>query len=80
MPAVPTLVVNGDLDAIAPPADGQAVARTIPGARFIVVPNVGHVPEYDETGCVSRLIWTFMRTRKVVTRRCLRHLPAVPVR
>ena len=80
LPKVPTLVVSGDLDAVAPPSDGHAVARRIPGARFIVVPNVGHVPEFDRTGCVARLMWTFLHSQRVVVRPCLRHMPAVPVR
>lgn len=41
---VPTLVMHGEADKIIPFADGEGFAATIPGARFIAYPGVGHVP------------------------------------
>lgn len=41
---VPTLVMHGEQDKLIPFADGQAFARTIPGAVLIAYPGVGHVP------------------------------------
>jgi pimeloyl-ACP methyl ester carboxylesterase len=41
---VPTLVMHGEQDRLVPFADGQAFARTIPGAELIAYPGVGHVP------------------------------------
>jgi pimeloyl-ACP methyl ester carboxylesterase len=41
---VPTLVMHGEDDRVIPFADGQAFARTIPGATLIAYPGVGHVP------------------------------------
>ena len=81
MPKIPALVINGDLDAVAPPSAGRSVAARIPGAHFLEVHNVGHVPEQqDRTGCVSYAIWRFFRSRLFVNARCAEHLPAVPVR
>jgi pimeloyl-ACP methyl ester carboxylesterase len=42
--AVPTLVMHGLDDKLIPYTDGQAFAATIPGARFIGYPGVGHFP------------------------------------
>lgn len=39
---VPALVIHGAEDPIAPPAFGEDTARSIPGARLVMVPNMGH--------------------------------------
>ncbi|MCO8270492.1 alpha/beta fold hydrolase [Actinoplanes sp. TRM 88003] len=39
----PTVVVHGDVDPIYAPAHGEALAAAIPGARFELVPGMGHV-------------------------------------
>lgn len=38
----PTLVIHGTDDPLYPPANGQALAALIPGARFEAVPGMGH--------------------------------------
>ena len=38
----PTLVIHGTDDPLMPPANGQALAAQIPGARFEAVPGMGH--------------------------------------
>ncbi len=40
--AVPTLVLHGDADPLFPPEHGQALAAAIEGARFVLLPGVGH--------------------------------------
>jgi len=40
---VPTLVVTGELDAETPPGYGRALAGAIPRARFVLVPEAGHL-------------------------------------
>jgi len=40
--AVPVLVVHGADDPLFPLAHGQALARDIPGAQLVVVPDAGH--------------------------------------
>lgn len=45
--AVPTLVVWGASDRIVTPAYGRAVARAVPGARFVEVPAAGHLPHLE---------------------------------
>jgi pimeloyl-ACP methyl ester carboxylesterase len=39
---VPTLVIHGTDDAILPPAHGAALAKTIPGARLLMLEGLGH--------------------------------------
>lgn len=44
---IPTLVMSAELDAIARPESGRALAAAIPGARYLELPGVGHaVPAY----------------------------------
>lgn len=43
-----TLVLHGDQDRLVPIQNGRAVARRIPGARFEVVPNAGHILTTDQ--------------------------------
>jgi pimeloyl-ACP methyl ester carboxylesterase len=40
---VPALVVVGAEDALAPPADAQAMVDALPDARLVVVPKAGHL-------------------------------------
>ncbi len=39
---VPALILHGDADPMFPPAHGEALAREIPGARLVVLPDTGH--------------------------------------
>jgi pimeloyl-ACP methyl ester carboxylesterase len=39
---VPTVVVHGDRDPLIRPAGGRSLARTIPDARLVIVPGMGH--------------------------------------
>jgi len=42
----PTLVIHGDRDPLIPSSGGRATAKAIPGARFMLVPQMGHgLPE-----------------------------------
>jgi pimeloyl-ACP methyl ester carboxylesterase len=38
----PTVVVHGDRDPLVRPAGGRLIARTIPGARLVSIPGMGH--------------------------------------
>jgi len=39
---VPTLVVSAELDRNVPPRVGEALAKAIPGARYVLIPGVAH--------------------------------------
>ncbi len=43
-PAVPTLVISGELDGVTSPTEGAAVAAAFPNAQLRVVRNGGHIP------------------------------------
>jgi pimeloyl-ACP methyl ester carboxylesterase len=54
--AVPTLVLWGEADRIVDVEYGRAFAAAIPGARFVVLQRVGHVPQMEGAeGLVSAL-------------------------
>ena len=67
----PTLVVAGDRDATVPLAAKTAVARAIPGARLLVVPDSGHATPYDQPGLFNRVVLEFIASQEdgAVTRR-----------
>ena len=54
--AVPTLVLWGDSDRIASPEYGRAYADRIPGARFRLLADVGHLPQVENPEAVLQAI------------------------
>ncbi len=44
---VPVLVITGDDDRIVPTEQSIRLAREIPGAELVVIPNCGHVPQEE---------------------------------
>lgn len=44
----PTLIVVGELDALTPPADSEAMRDAIPGAELVVIPGAGHVSNLSD--------------------------------
>jgi pimeloyl-ACP methyl ester carboxylesterase len=44
---VPTLVITGDDDRIVPTEQSLRLARELPGAELVVIPNCGHVPQEE---------------------------------
>jgi len=61
LPAVPTLIVAGDLSLTAPPEVAAAVAAEIPGAELMVVSDHWESPLFsDPTGCVSGVFNDFL--------------------
>ncbi|HEX2505939.1 MAG TPA: alpha/beta hydrolase [Gaiellaceae bacterium] len=63
-PAVPTLVLNGDLDTITTSAQAAEVASRFPEATFVELVNSFHVTAIRDTDhCASRIYIRFLRTR-----------------
>jgi pimeloyl-ACP methyl ester carboxylesterase len=60
--AVPTLVVWGESDKIVGADYGRAFADAIPGARFEVVTETGHLPQLENPGKLLELVNEFART------------------
>jgi pimeloyl-ACP methyl ester carboxylesterase len=44
---VPTLILHGDSDVLIEPASAQKFAAAIPGAKVIIYPQVGHLPQIE---------------------------------
>lgn len=57
--ARPTLVIWGEADRIVDLEYGRAYAEAISGARFIVLPDAGHLPQIETPDRLVRLIWDF---------------------
>jgi len=56
---VPTLVVWGSADGIAGPGYGRAFAEAIPGARFVELDGVGHLPQIEAPDRLLKLVSEF---------------------
>lgn len=56
---VPALVIWGANDRIIDPEYGQAYARAIPGARFVLLPETGHLPQLESPQRLLRAIDDF---------------------
>ena len=44
---VPVLAIWGEADRIIPAEHGRAYAKAIPGARFLLLPEAGHLPQLE---------------------------------
>jgi pimeloyl-ACP methyl ester carboxylesterase len=60
--AVPTLVVVGESDAIAPVDVAEAMAKAIPNAHLEVVPDAGHVANLENPEVFNRAFADFLTT------------------
>jgi pimeloyl-ACP methyl ester carboxylesterase len=78
-PDVPVLVTSGDLDANVPTEEGRQAARQFPQAQVVEVPNAGHAPELEATGCAASIIADFIRNQRLGDTSCLARIPPVPV-
>src|SRR6202171_5817996 len=59
----PTLVVWGDSDRIADADYGRAFADAIPGARFKLLKDTGHLPQIETPAQLLDAVWAFVETR-----------------
>jgi 2-hydroxy-6-oxonona-2,4-dienedioate hydrolase len=57
----PTLVIWTSHDPTATPEDGRQIARMIPGARYLVMNECGHWPQYENADVFNRYHIAFMR-------------------
>ena len=58
--AVPTLVVVGEHDLSTPPDLARATAELIPGARFEIIRDAGHIPSIEQPDSLTRLVTDFL--------------------
>ncbi|MCA1683005.1 MAG: alpha/beta hydrolase [Actinobacteria bacterium] len=57
---VPTLVVVGEHDEPSPPAEAEAMAAAIPGARLEVIPGAGHLSNLERPEVFTAALETFL--------------------
>jgi pimeloyl-ACP methyl ester carboxylesterase len=57
---VPTLCMVGDQDGSTPPDLVEEMAGLIPGARFEIVADAGHLPCIEQPGVTAALIGGFL--------------------
>jgi hypothetical protein len=75
-PDVPVLIVNGDLDIRTDLPQAKQVARNFPNARFVRIPNSGHVTAlYDADACSSTLVRRFLATGLAGSQACTAEIP-----
>jgi len=58
---VPTLVVCGTADLITPASDSRRIARRLPGARLIMIPDAGHMVMLERWEAFNTLVEEFAR-------------------
>ncbi len=56
----PTLILWGAYDKIFPPSAGQTLHTTIPGSAFLVAPDSGHLPQWENPDFVNPAILKFL--------------------
>ena len=72
---VPALILSGGIDPATPPRHGDYVASTLPNARHLVAPQLGHGVSLH--GCGPRLVEQFVRKASAaeLDGRCLERIP-----
>jgi proline iminopeptidase len=59
----PTLVIAGEHDFICGPSWNRPIAEGIPGARLAIVPDVGHMPQYEAPDEFRRIVDSWLAGR-----------------
>ena len=57
---IPVLIIWGDKDTVTPLPQGEHIARLIPHAEFVVLPNVGHIPQIENVQGFNNAILPFL--------------------
>jgi pimeloyl-ACP methyl ester carboxylesterase len=60
--SVPTLVVCGAKDDLVAPSESRALAATIPGARLDLIPDAGHLPNYERPSAFNVVLSGFLES------------------
>jgi pimeloyl-ACP methyl ester carboxylesterase len=56
---VPVLVIWGEADRMIPVEHGRAYAKAIPNARFLLLPEAGHLPQLEAPDRLLAAVWDF---------------------
>lgn len=58
----PTLVIAGEQDAIATPRESSEWAARIPNARFVAIPDAGHLPNLETPEPFNKVLREFLQS------------------
>lgn len=58
---VPALVIHGEQDNIMPLESARPMADSIPGGRFVSIPNAGHMSPIENPDAVNQAIRVFLK-------------------
>jgi len=56
----PVLAATGEDDILVPARYGRQIAEQVPGARFVLLPGVGHSPPLEDGRAFNRLLRDFL--------------------
>jgi 3-oxoadipate enol-lactonase len=59
--SVPVLCLAGEFDKNAPPSMMERMAGKIPGAKFVLLPGLGHLPNLEDPAAFDAAVLTFLR-------------------
>lgn len=60
---IPTLVLVGEEDTLTPPEEAERMAQAIPGVRYEIIPEAGHLPNLERPDEFNRLLAGFLKSR-----------------
>jgi pimeloyl-ACP methyl ester carboxylesterase len=63
--AAPTLVIHGETDQLVPPENGRTLARAIPNASLVLLPNASHIFLTDQLEPARDAILAFLDRKPV---------------
>jgi pimeloyl-ACP methyl ester carboxylesterase len=72
--ACPTLVMTGELDTWAPPAQHEAIAAAIPNSELVIVPGAGHMIQLEAPEAVNSAIAAWLARPVQINRQLQPHL------
>jgi 3-oxoadipate enol-lactonase len=56
---IPTLVIVGQDDVLTTPADAERIAKGIPGAKLVTIPDAGHLSNMEQPDLFNRAVEEF---------------------
>lgn len=66
---LPVLAVAGSLDGSTPPDLVRETAESIPGSKFAIIGNTGHIPCVDAPGMLAKIVAEFLTAQDLIPRR-----------
>ena len=60
---MPTLLITGEHDRLAPVAAIERMAQRIQGSRWVQMPGIGHWPHLEAPDAFDALVLDFLRER-----------------